>query len=333
MRRVLAVSRQDHVAHPLHGCDQIWSETSCSLDVWVEVIHALGLDPAAGLASTLSADFLDDQWQFLKFPPEDLRDVFGLVVDEVTLWRPLIDHIEHFLGAGRLLTVEVDSWFLPDTAGRSYHTEHVKSTIVPNAVDRAGRRLEYFHNTGYHDLSGDDFEGLFLAGDGGGHGLPPYVEVVRLDGVVRSDVLPRALRAARSHLARRPADNPVDRLGHRLEEELVQLSRWNEDMFHRYAFATVRQCGATAQLAGSFARWLHGRADLPLHRAAECFETVAAEAKSLQFKLSRITRGRAVETRPAVAVMAANWANGLAVMAAGVGDGSPIGHPAERVSR
>ena len=48
------------------------------MDVWIEVLHALGLDPVAASAFTLSCDFEGDQWTFFKYPPEDLRALFGI---------------------------------------------------------------------------------------------------------------------------------------------------------------------------------------------------------------------------------------------------------------
>ena len=107
---------------------------------------------------------------------------------------------------GRLCTVEVDSWFLPDTRGVSYGTAHVKSTIVPQMLDRPGRRLGYFHNAGYFELEGDDFDGVFrLGGHAEAAGLPPYVEVIRLDGIRRNDPELASRVVALTRRAPRPA--------------------------------------------------------------------------------------------------------------------------------
>ena len=43
-------------------------------------LHTLELDAHAALAFTISVDFDGDQWQFFKFPLEDLRFVYGLEV-------------------------------------------------------------------------------------------------------------------------------------------------------------------------------------------------------------------------------------------------------------
>ena len=152
------------VPHPLHASERTWSETNCYVDVWIEVLHALGLDPVAAAAFTLSCDFEGDQWTFFKYPPEDLRTLFGIEVAELNVWRPVVDHVEEQFGLGRLCTVEVDAWFLPDTRGISYREVHEKTTIVPTRIDRAARRLDYFHNAGLFTLVDDDFDGLFHLG-------------------------------------------------------------------------------------------------------------------------------------------------------------------------
>ena len=77
-----------------------WTETNCYVDVWIEVLHALGLDPVAAAAFTLSCDFEGDQWTFFKYPPEDLRTLFGIEVAELNVWRPVVDHVEEQLGLG-----------------------------------------------------------------------------------------------------------------------------------------------------------------------------------------------------------------------------------------
>ncbi len=50
---------------------------------------------------------------------------------------------------GRLVMVEVDAFYLPDTAGVTYRLGHSKTTIGIQAIDTEARTLEYFHNAGY----------------------------------------------------------------------------------------------------------------------------------------------------------------------------------------
>ena len=108
---------------------------------------------------------------------------------------------------------EVDSFYLPDVAATSYRTDHVKSTIVAESIDEDAKVLRYFHNTGYHELSGEDYDKLFATYSGDGH-LPTYVELLRFDAgpVPSGDDLRAVARALLGgYLARRPAENPFAR--------------------------------------------------------------------------------------------------------------------------
>ena len=314
---LLPLAAEGYRPHALHATERTWTETNCYVDVWIEVLHALGLDPLAAGAFTLSADFEGDQWTFFKFPPEDLRVLFGLEVSEMNVWRPVVEHVAEQLDFGRLCTVEVDSWFLPDTRGVSYRTDHVKSTVVPQMLDREGRRLGYFHNAGYFELDGDDFDGVFRLGPYAEHaGLPPYVEVVRLDRVRRNDpdLVDRVIALTADHLARRPADNPVTRLGARLEQDLPWLAEQDLETFHLYSFGMCRQCGATAELAASFVDWLNRHDRTGTELAAEAFGDLASGAKSLQFALARVVRGRTVDVAAVLEPMARSWEAAMAVL-------------------
>jgi hypothetical protein len=300
---VVPVDASSYRPHRLHATERTWTETNCYVDLWIELLHALGLDPLAAAAFTLSTDFEGDQWTFFKFPPEDLRAMFGLEVGEINVWRPVLDHAVEQLELGRLLIMDADAWFLPDTQGISYRTAHTKTAVVPNSIDRARRHLGYFHNAGYFELNGDDFDGLFRLGPYADPvALAPYAESIRLDRVRRdpSGLVDGAVALTRAHLARRPLDDPMIRFEQRLERDAAWLAGQDLETFHLYAFGTCRQCGAAAELAASFVGWLDehdpsasGSADLVV--VAEALTTVATTAKALQFSLARRSRGRAVD--------------------------------------
>ena len=313
----LTLTADTFVPHPLHASERSWTETNCYVDVWIEVLHALGLDPLAGSAFTLSCDFEGDQWTFFKYPPEDLWALYGIDVAEMNVWRPVVDHVEEQLALGRLCTVEGDAWFLPDTVGVSYGTDHVKTTIVPAAIDRADRSLGYFHNAGYYELAGDDFDGLLrLGAHGDPDALPPYVERIRLDRVRRDDpdLVDRVVGLARDHLARRPTDNPVTRMAARLHDDLPWLATQDLEGFHLYSFGLCRQCGASTELAASFVDWLN-RNDAPgSEAAAESFRAVAEGAKRLQFSMARVVRGRDVDLDGVLGEMAGHWDDAMRVL-------------------
>jgi len=310
---LLPVTAATFVPDPLHSADRDWTETNCYVDLWIEVLHALDLDPGAAGACTLSTRFEGDQWTFLKYPVEDLRTLYGIEVSELNVWRPVLDHVVEHLSLGNLLTVEVDGWCLPDTAGVSYRVEHVKTTVVPQDVDVARRRLGYFHNAGYFELAGEDFDGVFRLGRRYDDDvLPPYVELVRLDGVRRDRaVVDRAVDLVGEHLARRPAGNPVAELGARLRADAPWIAAEGLEAFHKYAFGTLRQCGSTAQLAADFCGWLGRSTGAPLEGAAEDFRAVSRGMKTVQLQASRLARGRAVDLDTPFVVLADHWQSAL----------------------
>jgi len=322
--QVFDLDPASYTPHPLHGPDRDWTETNCWLDMMIEVLHTLGLDPVAALAFTLSSDFDGDHWTLFKFPPEDLRALFGLEVAEMYVWRPVVEHLADHLAQGHLLTVEVDAWFLPDTAGITYGIDHVKTGIVPQMLDRDERRLGYFHNAGYFELEGSDFDGIFfLPGPRDPRILLPYVEIVRLGRVRRPserELVGAVVALTRDHLSRRPAANPLPRLRARMEADLPWLGTAGDEAFHPYAFATCRQCGANAEMAATFVDWLERRDGGGLGKAADAFRTIASVSKSLQFSLARAARGRRVDLGPGFDEMAEAWALAMGLLVERYGD-------------
>jgi hypothetical protein len=302
-------------SHPLHGPERDWTEVNCYVDVWVEVLAWLGHDPVPALACTLSADVDVDQWVFLKPGPEDLRRLYGIEVRELNVWRPVLDHVCEQLDASRLITVEVDSWYLPDTRGRAYQLQHDKTTIAPAWVDPAGRRLGYFHGPGYYELDAADFDGLFARPP-----LPPYTETVRLpDSDQAADhaaLAARAVELAAEHLRRAPQENPVVRLERQLLRRVDWLPSQEPDAFHALAFATARQCGGTAELAADLAGWLAQHAGADTAGAVGEFRTVSESAKALQFNLARVARGRRGDIGGPFARMADSWHAAMMTMQA-----------------
>jgi len=243
-----------------------------------------------------------------------LGKIYGIDVHEMNPWRNPLDHVCEQLELGRLMTVEVDSFFLPDTDGVSYRSNHVKSTIVVNSVDRTARELGYFHNSGYHELSGDDFDGAFRLGRySDAAALVPYTELVRLEHLRRltgPELVAHGTELLRKHLALRPTDNPVVRMGKRVTDDLAWLQGEDPQRFHDYAFVTVRQCGASAETAASFCQWLAaGDADLApsLTESARHWNALAETSKSAQLKLARLARGRGASLEDTWATMADHW--------------------------
>jgi len=218
---------------------------------------------------------------------------------------------------GRFLIVEVDSYYLPDTARVSHGIEHVKTLIAPNMIDREQRRLAYFHNAGYYELEGDDFARIFERPVDRPEMLPPYVELVKLDRIRHLDedkLLSAALGLVRAHLQRRPATNPVQRFRKRLDHDIGWLRSDGLATFHLYSYATLRQFGSSAELAGSLCDWLAERGE-PIAQVAVDFRELASDAKTAQFQLARLVSGRTVDIGPILQRLEARWASTMHALA------------------
>jgi hypothetical protein len=298
----------------------VWPESNCYIDLWVELLHAAGAQPLAALPVALTVDVEGDQWTFFKFPIADLEALYGVQVLELNVWRSLAAHVVEQIALGRVAIVEVDAFYLPDTSGTSYRSEHVKTSIGIQAIDMGGRTLGYFHNAGYYELGGDDFAGLLRLE---GHltspeYLPPYVEVAKLGNrQPRGRALHEASTVAlRAHLAKRPAENPFRRYAERFPRDLEWLAGEPLAVFHNYAFATLRQCGAAFELAGAYLRWLDGDSDCALQPAAEACARIATTAKALQFKTARaVSTRKPLDAAPMLETMAAAWDETMAALA------------------
>jgi len=312
MHSIWPIDPLSYPRHPLHDGERIWPESNCYVDLWIELLHAAGLEPLAALPFTLTIDREGDQWTFFKFPLADLFDLYGIDVIELNVWRPLVDHVDEQVALGRPSIVEVDAFYLPDTAGTSYHAEHVKTSIAVNALDKEHRRLGYFHNAGYYELEGTDFAQVFrLDAYAPVPHLPPYVEVAKLSA--RAPLAGRALAEGsrdllRRHLSRRPQVNPFRRYAERLSVDLASLVAGRLDRFHVYAFATLRQCGAAFELAGAYLRWLAAQGDAGLEGLADQCIEIATAAKALQFKAARaVNLNRPFDSSLALDAMADRW--------------------------
>lgn len=304
---VLDLDPQTYRRHALHAESRVWVEKNCYVDIWIEMVHALGMDPAPMLTFAVAVDFEDDQWTFWKPSHDELRDLYGIDVQELTVWKSLLEHAETWLAAGKWISTEADSFWLPDTAGTDYRRQHVKTTIVLNDLDAAAGRLGYFHNAGYYVLEGEDFARTFECA-----GLPLYAESVRIDRVVRR---PRAELAARGrdafvrHLARRPTTNPIARFGARLATDLPAIQAAGLEHYHRWAFATVRQLGGAFEAAAWAVRWLEDPALAP---AADAFDAISNGMKTLILKLARaVNAKRALDATAQFEELAAAWQRGV----------------------
>jgi Domain of unknown function (DUF1839) len=306
--------------HSLHLPDRQFPETNCYTDLWIELLHAHGFEPLAMLAYCIPVDFEGDQWTFFKPPLEDLVRLYGLEVQELVVYRSLPEHVASQLELGRTAIVEVDAYYLPDTAGRSYREQHEKSSVAVESIDTVRERMRYFHNQGFYEVEGEDYRNVLRIGrEFSADVLPPYVELVRGDRLPACP--PESLRSVAAELldvqlGRLPRDNPVERFGASLAEDLPRLLD-DQQAYHLYAFATIRQCGAAWDTAAAFLAWLSDGEDGEIAEASAACAELAAGSKTLLFKLARASAtGRPLDPAPAIAELSTCWDRAVGLLGA-----------------
>jgi hypothetical protein len=319
-----ALRAAGYVRHSLHADDRLWVEKNCYVDVVIELVHALGLEPLAAMGFCAAVDFEGDNFTFFKPDHEELRQLYGIDFQEMNVWRPLLEHAQEHLGAGKFISTEANSYWLPDTSGTDYRRNHVKTTIIIADVDAEARHLGYFHNASYHELGGEDFERLFRVGaEPDPTFLPLFAEIVRVDRLKR---LPSAALAALAlerlavHSSRRPAENPVRRWGARFASELPHLQERGLPYYHAWAFATTRQLGASMELLAAHLRWLADqRGSAEFTTAADEFQRLSEGAKTFILKAARAVNSRKpLDASATFDEMAGAWERGQSALAKGV---------------
>jgi hypothetical protein len=304
MKQIIPLDPATYQRHLIHGENRTWAETNCYSDVIIELLHGLGHEPMAALPFTLTIDFEGDQWTFFKFPPADLLELYGFDIQELAPWRPLVEHIEEQVGAGRPVLVELDSYYLPDTAGTAYRLAHVKSTVAVNEIDIGNLRLGYFHNQGYHVLEGRDFSDVFQT-EGLVHErmLPPYIEFVKqaphFKPLPKAALIEASVALLRKHLNRIPERNPFPAFKAKFQQDLDWLLTTDIEAFHAYSFVTLRQYGACFELAGTCLGWLTAQGIDHLAPAQAAFNQISQTTKAFQFQLARsMARRKAFDLAP-----------------------------------
>ena len=310
-KQVFPISADGYQRHLIHTRERHWAETNCYVDVWIELLHAWGFDPIAAMPFTVAIDFEGDQWTFFKFPHSDLRALYGLDIQELAIWQPLVEHVDEQVGLGRPVLVELDSFYLPDTEGTAYRREHTKSTVAVVDIDLANQRLGYFHGQGYYELSGDDFTNVFrLVGPQDPAMLPPYVEFVKRRpnrAATGRQLVNTSVELLKQQLTLIPETNPFVKFKTRFAADVDWLMNEPMEVFHQYSFATLRQFGACYEMAALYFDWLTGH-DVPgLEPVRDAFALLSTGAKTMQFQLARsMARKKPINLIP-VDEMAGTW--------------------------
>ena len=266
--------------------DQAYPETNCYADVLIELLHAHGDEPLAALGAAVAVDFEGDQWTFFKPSPQDLEALFGIDIHEMQPYRPLPEQVEEQIELGRTIIVELDSWFLPDTASTTYHQSHVKSSAAIEAIDPDREYLSYFHNGGLYELTGADYQGALRMMS------PAQCRCRPTRSWFGS---PRATGSARRTCVRLPGrpsattwpDAPPRTRSHATGNRFRRISpppAASNEQYHDYAFATLRMAGASFHLCAAHIDWLF---DHDGAAASAELARILAGARALSFKLAR----------------------------------------------
>lgn len=280
--------QQAFAAHRLHDLERSWPETNCYVDLWIELLASMGETPEAALGFTVLQDLEPDQFTFFKLPIEDLRRLYGLTVQELSIYRTMEQHASLHVGRGHIVLIEVDAFWLPDTAATTYRRVHAKTTIAVDSIDRVRGECAYLHNAARNVLVGEDYRGAFrLGADFASRPdlLPLYVEIVgrcprgRDLGAAREV----ALDILRGHLSRRPRRNPFAAWREAFADQVDGVLSAPET-FEDYAFHFPRLAGSNFELLGSHAAWL--AAD-ELDDVRQACQRLAETTKILQFRLAR----------------------------------------------
>jgi hypothetical protein len=257
-------------------------------------------------------DFENDQWTFFKPLAIDLEQLYGVDIHEIQPYRSIAHQVEEQIELGRTMTIELDGWYLPDTAATSYRAGHVKTGVIAEAIDVPGERFRYFHNASLYELSGEDFRGAFRTSEGWGPDvLPPYTELIRFDAGPRltGEALREAAEASlRGHLTRIVPGNPFDRFHERFAADLPDLLAGDEARYHAYTFATFRMAGAGFELLASHVDWVLGKKGA---RASEAMSRIVETCKLLGFKLAR---RRPFDPTEMMESLSASWTEALGLL-------------------
>ena len=190
VRTPVARRRPTFAPHPLHAAERTWTETNCYVDVWIEVLHALGLDPVAGVRLHAQLRLRGRPVDVLQVPargPADPVRHRGRRAERLAARSSTTSRSSSaWAGCARSRATPGSC---PTPGGVSYGTDHVKTTIVP-AAHRPGRPtprllpqrrlLRARRATTSTGSSGSGAHADPAA-------LPPYVERIRLDRVRRDD--------------------------------------------------------------------------------------------------------------------------------------------------
>ena len=288
--RLWALDPATYTRHALHRGERVWPESNCYVDLWIELLHTAGLRADGGAAVHLAIDVEGDQWTFFKFPSPISTRSTASTSFELNVWRPLVAHVDEQLALGRPSIVEVDA-LLPARHGG--YVAIAPSTSRRRLASRrsivAANRLGYFHNAGYYELDGRDFDGLFASADSDPRVTPPCIEIVKFPELRDRDRAARSSsrigRSASGPSREAAAREPVPPLRAAAGRRTGLAGTRPLDDFHRYAFATFRQCGAAFELVRRVPALARRSGESGLEEAAAACDIIATTPRRCSSRL------------------------------------------------
>ena len=261
MVSLLGLDPETYAPSALHHPDRTFPRNQLLRRLWIELLHALGIDAATAMAFACTVDFEGDQWTFFKPPPDELERLYGIDVHEMQLYRPTIDHVVEQL-TGRQNDHHRSRLVLYAGSSRDIyrHGEHVKSSIAIEAIDPAARTPALFSWARLLRALGEDYRGIFPLG---ARVFRRCIAALYRTGPFRCGP-PAEGRGPSASGARnaRPATWPETAAQSMVDVRRApfrifrRCSAGTDAEYHAYAFATVRQCGAAFETPRSFVEWL-----------------------------------------------------------------------------
>ena len=281
--------------HALHSSERIWPETNCYVDLWIEVLNALGLPPEAMLGFTLTQDFEGDQFTFFKVPLEDLGSALRHPRGELAIFDRVERSVGQQIARGRLCLIEMDSFYHARYAGRRPIAASMARRRSPStgSCRQRTRRSSISTMAAIYQLDGRGFRRPVrapLSRRGRSPSCPiPNSRSFRTGSPAKRISATWRDRLLRRHFSRRPAENPIRAFAKQFPQQVRRIAERPFGFFHKYAFNTLRQFGANFELAArsscmAVAGQVHeSRAKMP--------GAFPKSAKTVQFQLARaVTR-------------------------------------------
>jgi hypothetical protein len=94
MVSLLGLNPGDYTPGALHYPDRTFRETNCYVDVWIELLHARGIDSASAMAFACTVDFAGDPWTFFKPALDEMTRLHATDVNETQLYRPVVGRLD-----------------------------------------------------------------------------------------------------------------------------------------------------------------------------------------------------------------------------------------------